>query len=56
MELLLDYHQGEGVFTLNNNEIKMGLKDMTLISILKVVNVAQYRTWSRSRLPRIVFF
>lgn len=27
-----------GVFSLNKNEIKMGLKDVTLISVLRVAN------------------
>lgn len=32
MEHLLDCYQGEGVFSFNNNEVKMGLKDVGLIS------------------------
>lgn len=36
MDHMLDCYQVDDNFTLNNIEVKMGLKDMTLISGLKV--------------------
>lgn len=38
MEHLLDGYQGEGMFTLNKNEVEIALKDVVSISILGVVN------------------
>lgn len=38
VEHLIENYHGKGFFSLNDNEVKMGLKDVALISGTKVVN------------------
>lgn len=49
MEHLLDCYQGDGIFTLNNIEVNMGLKDVVLISGLSVVPSAFQPSMSDDR-------
>lgn len=37
LEYLLANYQGKGIFVLNDNKVKMGLKDVALISGMEVL-------------------
>lgn len=56
---LIDNYQGDGTFVLKENEVKMGLKNMTLISEMKVVKTnfkpteASYSTFSARYFSKI---
>lgn len=55
MEHLVDFYQGEGVFSLNKNEFKMRLKDLALIPGLRVVNPVSNQTRTMSQYSMIDF-